>query len=75
MVEDLFGARSTDLDTEGYHDKIQELMLIEDGAPSDSCNGFMFRDYDAGGLWYGLDKSVQLHRRLLEIRARQIKRI
>jgi hypothetical protein len=50
-------------------------MLIEDGTPSDSCNGFMFRDYNAGGLWYGLEKSAQFHRRFLDIRASQIKRI
>jgi glycogen synthase len=75
QVGNLFGATSTNRDTGGYHDKIKELTLMEDGAPADSGNGFLFRDYDAGGLWYGLEKSVRFHRRLPEIRARQIRRI
>ena len=75
QVGNLFGATSTNRDTGGYHDKIRELTLIENGAPCDSGNGFLFRDYDTGGLWYGLDRTVQFHRRPLEIRARQIKRI
>ncbi len=75
QIGNLFGATSTNRDTGGYHDKIKELTLIEDGAPADSGNGFLFRDYDTGGLWYGLEKSVQFHRRPPEIRARQITRI
>jgi len=38
-------------------------------------NGFLFRDYDARGLWYGLENSVRFHRRSPEIREFQIKRI
>jgi glycogen synthase len=75
QVGNLFGATSTNRDTGGYHDKIQELALIEDGALADSGNGFLFRDYDTGGLWYGLEKSVRFHRRPREIREKQIKRI
>lgn len=75
QVGNLFGATSTNRDTGGYHDKIHELALSEDGAPCDSGNGFLFRDYDTGGLWYGLNKTVQFHRRPLEVRERQIKRI
>jgi glycogen synthase len=75
QVGNLFGATATNRDTGGYHDKIQELTLIEDGAPADSGNGFLFRDYDSGGLWYGLEKSVQFHQRSQEIRAMHVKRI
>ncbi|HYA13869.1 MAG TPA: hypothetical protein VEF33_05980, partial [Syntrophales bacterium] len=38
-------------------------------------NGFLFKDYDTGGLWYGMNKSIAFHRRPLKVRERQIKRI
>jgi glycogen synthase len=75
QVGNLFGATATNRDTGGYHDKIRELRLKEDGAPQDVGNGFLFRDYDTGGLWYALDKSVRFHRKPREVREAQIKRI
>jgi glycogen synthase len=75
QVGNLYGATATNRDTGGYHDKIQELRLKDDGALSDEGNGFLFQHYDPGGLWYGLSKSVQFHRRSPEVRERQIKRI
>jgi glycogen synthase len=75
QIGNLFGATSTNRDTGGYHDKIQELRLKVDGIPDDGGNGFLFRDYDAGGLWHGLAKSVNFHRKPIEIREYQIKRI
>jgi glycogen synthase len=75
QVGNLFGATATNRDTGGYHDKIRELRLRVDGSVQDVGNGFLFRDYDAGGLWYGLTKSVRFHRHPLEIREPQIRRI
>lgn len=75
QVGNLFGATATNRDTGGYHDKIRELRLKEDGAPQDVGNGFLFRDYDQGGLWYALQKSVLFHRKRREIREIQLKRI
>jgi len=75
QVGNLFGATATNRDTGGYHDKIRELRLKIDGSPVDVGNGFLFRDYDAGGLWYGLQKSVQFHRKAPSVRSEQIKRI
>jgi glycogen synthase len=75
QVGNLFGATATNRDTGGYHDKIRELRLKADGAPQDMGNGFLFRDYDANGLWYALSKSVTFHRLPAEIRAPQIRRI
>jgi len=75
QVGNLFGATATNRDTGGYHDKIRELRLKEDGAPQDVGNGFLFRDYDAGGLWYALEKSVAFHRKPREVREKQLKRI
>jgi glycogen synthase len=75
QIGNLYGATATNRDTGGYHDKIGELELKDDGFPCDEGNGFLFRDYDAGGLWYGLEKSVRFHRRPPEIRERQLIRI
>jgi len=58
QIGNLYGATATNRDTGGYHDKIQEMTLQEDGNPRDGGNGFFFRDYDPGGLWYALEKSV-----------------
>jgi glycogen synthase len=75
QVGNIFGATATNRDTGGYHDKIRELRLKSAGAPQDVGNGFLFRDYDARGLWYGLENSVRFHRRPPEIREPQIRRI
>ncbi len=75
QLGNLFGATATNRDTGGYHDKIQELRLKDEGVSEDAGNGFLFTNYDSGGLWYGLSRSVQFHRRSPEIRERQIKRI
>ena len=75
QVGNLFGATATNRDTGGYHDKIRELALENNGTGQDSGNGFLFRDYDAEGLWYGLNRTIQFHRLALSIRERQIKRI
>lgn len=75
QIGNLYGATATNRDTGGYHDKISELESCEDGFPRDGGNGFLFRDYDPGGLWYGLEKSVLFHRRPSQIRERHLKRI
>jgi glycogen synthase len=75
QVANLFGATATNRDTGGYHDKIRELRMKKEGATQDVGNGFLFRDYDAGGLWYGLEKSWAFHRKSQKVRERQLKRI
>lgn len=75
QIGNIFGATATNRDTGGYHDKIKELSLKIEGSPQDVGNGFLFRDYDTGGLWYGLNKSITFHRRSPKIREQQIKRI
>lgn len=75
QLGNIFGATATNRYTGGYRDKIRELELKIDGAPQDVGNGFLFRDYDGGGLWYGLEMSLAFHRRPPDIREGQIKRI
>jgi glycogen synthase len=75
QVGNLFGATATNRDTGGYHDKIIELRLKSDNAPQDMGNGFLFKDYDSGGLWHGLEKSIRFHRKSIKVREAQLKRI
>jgi glycogen synthase len=75
QVGNLFGATATNRDTGGYHDKITELRLKIDGAPQNVGNGFLFRDYDSGGLWFGLENSMNFHRKPINVREAQIRRI
>ncbi|MDD5100885.1 MAG: glycogen/starch synthase, partial [Syntrophales bacterium] len=75
QVGNLFGATATNRDTGGYHDKIRELRLKANGAPQDVGNGFLFRDYDAGGLRYALGKSLAFHRLSADVREVQLRRI
>ncbi|MCX5828102.1 MAG: glycogen/starch synthase [Deltaproteobacteria bacterium] len=75
QLGNLYGATATNRDTGGYHDKIEEMSLQADGAPEDRGNGFLFWDYDAGGLWYGLSRSVAFHRRPPGLREAQLRRM
>jgi len=62
LIGNLFGATATNRDTGGFHDKIVPLRLKNLGATEDIGNGVLFRDYDPGGLWQGLEITVQNHR-------------
>jgi glycogen synthase len=75
QIGNLFGATATNRETGGYSDKIEELRLKCDGAPCDEGNGFLFCNYDPGGLWHGLSRSVKFHRKPPDVREQQIKRI
>ena len=74
QLGNIFGATATNRDTGGYHDKITEIDLRIDDE-SHTGNGFLFRDYDSGGLWHGLSKTVHFHRQSPEKREKHIKRI
>jgi glycogen synthase len=62
LVGNLFGATATNRDTGGFHDKIVPLRMKAQGAPEDIGNGVLFKDYDSGGLWQGLETAVRNHR-------------
>ncbi len=62
VVGNIYGATATNRDTGGFHDKIVPLKLRALGAAKDIGNGFLFKNYDSGGLWWGLDAAVQMHR-------------
>jgi glycogen synthase len=75
QIGNLFGTTATNRDTGGYHDKIRELKLQGNEVDHDEGNGFLFRDYDSGGLWYALSKSIKFHRHDAAVRESQMKRI
>ncbi|MBN1436882.1 MAG: glycogen/starch synthase [Sedimentisphaerales bacterium] len=62
VVGNIYGATATNRNTGGYRDKIVRLALREWGAPKDSGNGVLFKDYDSSGLWWGLTQTVVNHR-------------
>ena len=78
LVGNLFGATATNRNTGGFHDKIVPLQLRKMGGVEDVGNGVLFENYDAGGLWYGLELTVQNHRFFRKDQAeweKQVKRI
>ncbi|HBG77524.1 MAG TPA: hypothetical protein DDW84_01565 [Phycisphaerales bacterium] len=62
VIGNLFGATATNRDTGGFHDKIVPLRLKKLGAPADTGNGVIFKDYSGDGLWWGLNTALQNHR-------------
>ena len=62
VVGNLYGATATNRNTGGYSDKIDPLALTDWGAPKDRGNGVLFNNYDSGGLWWALVKTVENHR-------------
>jgi glycogen synthase len=62
VVGNIYGATATNRNTGGYADKIIPLTLKRLGAPQDRGNGFLFKDYDSSGLWWGMHRSVEVHR-------------
>jgi glycogen synthase len=75
QIGNLFGATATNRDTGGYHDKIHELRLDSEESDLGAGNGFLFRDYDSGGLSHALSKSIRFHRHPARLRERHIKHI
>ncbi len=62
VIGNIYGATTTNRNTGGFSDKIQNLALKAWGAPQDYGNGVLFDSYDTGGLWWGLHQAVMNHR-------------
>ncbi|MFC1764882.1 glycogen/starch synthase [Planctomycetota bacterium] len=62
VMGNLYGATATNRDTGGYNDKITTLRLKAWGAPIDRGNGVLFKNFDSGGLWWALARTVDNHR-------------
>jgi glycogen synthase len=57
MACQYYGSLPVVHDTGGLHDTVEHLS--EDGK---SGNGFVFRDYDHGGLLWGIDEAMRFYR-------------
>jgi glycogen synthase len=71
QVGNLYGATATNRRTGGYASKIKPMQ------PPDynTGNGFLFNDYDTGGLLYGLRSSLGFHSLPKAVRLPQMQRI
>jgi len=71
QVGNLYGATATNRRTGGYASKIKPML------PPDysSGNGFLFDDYDTGGLLYGMRQSISFSSLPKEMRLPQMQRI
>jgi glycogen synthase len=70
MISCLYGTLPVVRNTGGLHDSIQHLDLKKE-----TGNGFVFDDYDAGGLLWGMDQAMAFHRLPKTAHASQTKRI
>ena len=71
QVGNLYGATATNRKTGGYASKIKPMRSPD----YSSGNGFLFDDYDTGGLLYGMRESLGFSSLPREIRLPQMQRI
>ena len=68
MISSLYGSLPIVRDCGGLHDTVQTLT-------ANSGNGFPFRDYDAGGLAWGIDQAMKFWRQDPERRHQIVARV
>jgi len=57
-------------DTGGIHDTVRHLDVA-----ANSGNGFLFKDFDANGLFWAIEEAMKFYLRPAQVKARQIQRI
>jgi starch synthase/alpha-amylase len=70
MIAPIYGALTVAHDTGGLHNTVEHLNV---GAHSG--NGFVFKHYDAGGLFWGISEAMNFYHQPAEARAVEIGRI
>jgi starch synthase len=70
MIAPIYGSLPIAHDTGGIHDTIADLSVA-----SDLGNGFLFKNYNAAGLWWAISQAMAFYELPQETRARQIERI
>jgi starch synthase/alpha-amylase len=70
MIAPIYGALPVAHDTGGIHDTISDIDVS-----NNSGNGFLFKNFDANGLYWAIDQAMQFYNLPEKIRAAQIKRI
>ena len=70
MIAPLYGALPVAHDTGGIHDAIKDLDV-----ENNSGNGFLFKTFDANGLFYAINQAMNFYNLPDRKKARQIKRV
>ncbi len=70
MISAIYGSLPVAHDTGGLHDTVEHLDL-----QADTGNGFLFRNYDGGGLRWAIDRAMSFYRLPEETKGRHIGRV
>jgi len=70
MIAPLYGALPVAHDTGGIHDTIKDLNV-----ENNSGNGFLFKTFDANGLFYAINQAMNFFNLPNRTKAKQIKRV
>jgi starch synthase/alpha-amylase len=70
MIAPLYGSLPIAHDTGGIHDTLSDLTVN-----ADTGNGFLFKTYDAHGLWWAIEQAMKFHQQPARLKEKQITRI
>ncbi len=70
MIAPLYGSLPVAHDTGGIHDTIRDLDV-----ENSTGNGFLFKTFDANGLFYAINQAMNFYNLSDRIKSKQIKRI
>ena len=70
MIAPIYGALPVAHDTGGIHDTVTHL-----DPASDNGNGFLFKHFDAHGLWWAIQQAMDFYNAPQNIKSKQIRRI
>jgi starch synthase len=70
MIGTIYGTLPVVHDTGGLHDTVVQLDV-----ENNLGNGFIFKTYDSGGLFWAIQEAMKFYKLPVKIKARQIERI
>ena len=70
MIAPIYGALPVAHDTGGIHDTIVDLDVA-----NEKGNGFLFKHFDAHGLWWAIQQAMEFYNTPQKTKSRQIRRI
>ena len=70
MIGALYGSLPIVHDTGGLHDTVDHLNVNQS-----TGNGFIFRDYDANALAWGIDEAMRFYHQPADVRNAQVSRV
>lgn len=70
MISPVYGTLAVAHDTGGLHDTVHDLNVNEN-----TGNGFAFKTYDTGGLWWAMTQAMAFYRLPREQKELQLRRI